>query len=77
MHIYKSNKQALLNISLCTLTLKLPILSASIPARGGMTMETTGVTADMMAVSSTLMPSSRMWMVRYGYSTNRAAKYHA
>lgn len=52
----------------------MPILSASIPASGGMTMETTGVTADMMAVSSTLMPNSRMWIVRYGYSTNSAGK---
>lgn len=56
------------------LTLKLPILSASMPARGGMTIDMTGVTADMMAVSSTLMPSSRMCIVRYGYNTNRAKK---
>jgi hypothetical protein len=43
------------------------------PASGGMTIATIGNTADMMAVSSTLIPSSFMWMVRYGYSTYRAA----
>lgn len=42
------------------LTLKFPILSAIIPATGGIKMATTGVTADMMAVSSTFIPSSRM-----------------
>jgi len=55
------------------LTLKLPIRSATIPATGGMTIATIGSTADMMAVSSTLIPNSFMWMVRYGYSTYRAA----
>lgn len=47
-------------------TLKFPILSATIPASGGMTIATTGVTADMIAVSSTLIPNSLMWIVRYG-----------
>lgn len=45
-------------------TLKLPMRSATTPAMGGMMIATMGVTADMMAASSTLMPSSRMWMVR-------------
>jgi hypothetical protein len=43
------------------------------PATGGMTIATMGITADMMAVSSTLIPNSFMWMVRYGYSTYKAA----
>lgn len=55
------------------LTLKLPIRSATMPATGGMTIATIGNTADMMAVSSTLIPISFMWMVRYGYSTYKAA----
>jgi hypothetical protein len=44
------------------------------PATGGIMIATIGVTADMMAVSSTLIPISFMWMVRYGYSTNKAAE---
>lgn len=62
-------------INICSMekqTLKFPILSASMPARGGITIATTGVTADMMAVSSTLIPSSRIWIVKYGYKTNKA-----
>lgn len=54
------------------LTLKFPILSAIIPASGGIKIATTGVTADIIAVSSTLIPSSRIWMVKYGYSTRIA-----
>lgn len=56
------------------LTLKFPTRSAAMPASGGMIMAITGVTAFITAVSSTLMPSSLMWMVRYGYRTKRAAE---
>lgn len=55
-----------------TLTLKFPILSAIIPASGGINIATTGVTADITAVSSTFMPSSLMWIVKYGYNTKIA-----
>lgn len=66
--------QASLKYDVVQLTLKLPILSARMPAIGGMMMPTTGVTADMMAVSSTFIPSSLMWMVKYGQSTNMAVE---
>lgn len=49
-----------LNYVTLNITLKLPILSATTPAKGGMMMVTMGVTADMMAASSTLIPSSLM-----------------
>ena len=47
-------------------TLKLPIRSAAIPAIGGINIATHGVNADMMAVSSTFIPNSRIWIVKYG-----------
>ena len=39
-------------------TLKLPIRSAIRPAIGGIIIATIGVTADIIAVSSTFIPSS-------------------
>ncbi|KAF4523118.1 hypothetical protein B566_EDAN003133 [Ephemera danica] len=39
------------------------------PARGGMMIAITGVTAFITAVSSTLIPSSRMWMVRTDFDS--------
>jgi hypothetical protein len=48
-------------------------LSAIIPAKGGIKTAITGATADIVAASSTLIPSSRMWMVKYGYKTSTAA----
>ncbi len=48
--------------------------SAIIPATGGIKIATHGVNADIIAVSSTFMPSSRIWIVKYGYNTNTAKK---
>lgn len=55
------------------ITLKLPILSAQRPANGGIIIAMKGVMEFITAVSSTLIPSSLMWIVRYGYKTKRAA----
>lgn len=44
------------------------------PARGGIMIPITGTSADMIAVSSMLIPSSRMCSVKYGYSTAIAEK---
>lgn len=55
------------------ITLKLPILSAITPAIGGIIMDTIGVTADIIAVSSTFIPNSLICIVKYGYRTYMAA----